>query len=436
MEHLYILSVILVILAFPISAAIYSSKKVNGAWSAAARQLKLQFTPAILGVKRRIRGRYRGMQVDVDAYIQRQGTRSTTYTRFTISYPESLDLELRLSSEGSLSGVRKVLGVQGIQVGDASFDDAVFVKGESPQRVIDFLTRARRVRISRFLTSHSGAVITDTQIQWKRKRVIRGKAQLVSRIKRIVELARCLVEERDEDATMEQALEAQHSARLDEAFTLLTGAPLISVGSPPDHTDLFEKEAPDETGVEEKVLEGELLFLAGRNEEAKEAFADAVAQDPEDDEARQWMTRVSFPSESAAPSPGPGLAPESADELEMRSVCADLFTEGASSFDVSSRFEKELEGKSVRGSGVLTGAVAYGFDFVFDDRDGTKATVNVGETDVGAYGRKEILAVLQLPEEAAAELAARVGETITFHGTLQKADGFMRNVFVSDAVVE
>lgn len=442
MEPLFILFVVAIV-AIAIPVAIYSSKKANEAWAGAARQLKMQFTPASLGVKRRIAGRHQGMRVEVDTYTQRHGKHSTTYTRFTVSYPESLGLGLRLSSEGFFSGIKKVFGAQDIEVGDSSFDDAVIIKGSNPQRVIDFLTRARRIRIGRFLASHQGAVISDTKVQWKRRGLVRDTSSLVSRVNRVVDLAHCLVEEREEDHHMERVLEAQHVGRLDEALMLLTGTPLISLPIPPAEAAEIERTGsgdevtpPRMDGVEEKILEGELLYLGDRNEEAKEAFAGALARDPEDEEAREWLTRLSVDPEPSAPPPVLEAVAESPPELDLAEVCALLFTEGVSSFEVSCRFEKDFQGKAVRGSGVLTEAVAYAYDFVFDDRDGTKVTLSMGETDTGAYGRKEIFAILRLPAGAAGELNSRIGETVTFRGKLKKADGFMRNVFVAEGSLE
>ncbi len=443
MEALFFIMFVVAIVAIAIPVAVFSSKKANEAWDGAARQLKMQFTPASLGVKRRIAGRHQGMRVEVDTFTQRHGKHSTTYTRFTVSYPASLGLGLRLSSEGFFSGIKKVFGAQDIEVGDSSFDDAVIVKGSNPQRVIDFLTRARRIRIGRFLASHEGAVISDTQVQWKRRGVVRDTSSLVSRVRRVVDLARCLAEEREEDQQMERVLEAQHTGRLDEALTLLTGTPLMTLPMPSGEAEEVEPAGacaaatpPRVEGVEEKILEGELFYLADRNEEAKEAFAGAVDRDPEDEEAREWLTRLSVEPEPPAAPSVPEAVAGSPPELDLAEVSVLLFTEGVSSFDVSCRFEKDFQGKSVRGSGVLTEAVAYAFDFVFDDRDGTKATLSMGETDTGAYGRKEVFAILRLPAGAADELASRIGETVNFRGVLKKADGFMRNIFVAEGSLE
>jgi hypothetical protein len=159
-------------------------------------------------------------------------------------------------------------------------------------------------------------------------------------------------------------------------------------------------------------------LLEGGTVEAQEALTETVVPDLEDEPA---------PVEPVASGP---------DELELITICEELFQEGASSFEVTRLFEEGYQHQRVRGSGVLTEAQEFAYDFVFDSKDGSKAVLEIGETETGAYGRKMIFAVVQLPAGAAAELAGHIGETVTFRGVFAKADGFMRNVFVAEGVVE
>ena len=51
------------------------------------------------------------------------------------------------------------------------------------------------------------------------------------------------------------------------------------------------------------------------------------------------------------------------------------------------------------------------------------------------FGEKTVLALVQLPKDADAELGAQVGQKVTVRGRLLKVDAFMRNIFIADAVI-
>lgn len=465
MEAIFILLVVVAV-AVVIPVVITYNKKTNEAWASAARKLRLRFTPAAFGQRRRMEGEHRGMRVTVDTYTQSHGKSSTTYTRFRVGYPQPLGLDLNLTPEGLFSGLKKAFGSQDIETGDKTFDDAVLVKGRNTRRVVEFLTPARRVRVSRFLKSHKGATIRDDEIRWKRTGLIRTPDGIVAVVQRITDLARCLTGEREEDEAIERAMEAQNEGRLADALAIVAaGAP-----SPPPLPGAHENATPaplefepieeESARVEEKVLEGEILYLAGKPEEARAAFEAAQALDPEDEEVRQWIERFTVESMTSseapaievrpveappletsplgdrpAPEPEPTIPP-SADDLDVESVCAALFLGGGSSFDASRIFDDRFQEKRVRWSGVLAEVTKYTYDFVFGSNAGTKATIEIGETESSAYGTKKILAILQLPEGAEEELKDRIGETLAFTGVLKKADGFMRNVFVAEGRLE
>jgi len=391
---------------------IRSVRRTNEAWAGVARRLDLRATPASFGQKRRIGGRLGGIAVRVDTFTKRHGKSSTTYTRFRAEFPRSLGLGLQLTSEGFLTGLSKIFGAQDVQTGQPGFDDAVLVKGADPQRVVEFLTEARRARIQRFLASHSGAEITDSGVRWHRRGVLRDHAALASAIRETVAVARGVLEGGEGDEFEDPTLAAQEKGRLEDSYSLFV-PPVVAEVEP----EIVEIELMTEVDVEEL------------REERPDALLEEV-------EAPPAAPRVA----DGPPSPvsvGAGASTSAApDELELTAVCATLFHEGALSYEIDQRFAGDFRGKAARGSGRLTRVEAYAYDFVFDGKDGARATFELGETAAGAYGSRKVVAIVQLPRAAAAELKGSVGRTLVFHGTLVKVDGFLRHVFLASGRVE
>lgn len=75
--------------------------------------------------QRRLTGRVEGMHVEVDAQVRGQHR----WTRFTTRFDRPLGVRLRLTRQGALSGIGKLLGMQDVEVGDPVFDARFVVKG-------------------------------------------------------------------------------------------------------------------------------------------------------------------------------------------------------------------------------------------------------------------------------------------------------------------
>ncbi len=142
--------------------AIASHKKTIAAWRQAAEELGINFnTPDLM------EGNVAGYQVEVHTYTQRSGENSQTYTAFSVSFPGSLDLGLKLSRELTFfSGVAKFFGSQDITTGDLSFDETFVIKGLDAEAVNDFLNDDRRQQLAELHQQQKGLgiVVTDTDI--------------------------------------------------------------------------------------------------------------------------------------------------------------------------------------------------------------------------------------------------------------------------------
>jgi len=445
-----------VLIAIPISIA--RAREADRIWMEAATKLGLRFTPRALFAGRRMEGSLRGYRVKVDTFTRSHGKSSTTYTRFRIQFPRSLGLGLELTREGFFSGFAKKFGVQDIQVGDAVFDPDVMVKGTDPERVIRYLTRARRTRIHRFLTSHDGATIGDHGIKWQTRGVIRSARSIESALTAMTKLAWHLTGERKEDLRMERALVERIAGRPTEALAILEEdtEPVAPEASPPDGAiqETVEATAPEEEppsveletrSVEERFLEGELLNLAGREEEARARFREALEAAPEDPEIREWVERPSVPAPEHEAEAASEVAPERGDRepvpaeatpaLDVASVCNALFAPTRSSYQANQAFESKYRGREIRWTGVLREVEPYSFDVVFGSEAGARAVIEVFETETGFLGESQVHAVVQLAPDRADALEQRKGREITVAGRLEKVDVVMRNIYVTRGAI-
>ncbi len=421
-----------VVVGIIIAFSVFHSKQVHQSWTDAARALGMAYQGGGFLRSRRITGTFEGMPVLVDTFTQSAGKSSTTYTRFRITLSPPLRLGLRLSREGFLKGLTKLFGAQDIRVGDAAFDANVMIKGSDPDRVRAFLTPARRVRIDRFLGSYPGATIDDTEIAWHTRGLLSDPNRIVSIVRQIARLAWHLVDSRAADDAMGTAMIAMDEGHAQEALSALQRRRTEPAAS--------EFDGPS---AEEQLLEGQLLLLGGRNDEAKQTFAKAREAAPDDPEINDWAqktTDVATPAETAPAGepahaePAPPLG-QADTLLDAPSVCAALFGEGITSFTANSTFDEQYASKAVRWSGVLENVESSTFDFVFNLRDICMARVEVGQMDSNAYGDRRVFAVVQVKDQTAEALEPRVGQTVTFEGTLLKVDGFMRNLYVIDGYV-
>jgi len=342
-------------------------------------------------------------------------------------------LGLKLTPEGFLDGFAKLFGAQDVKVGDAQFDADVRVKGTNPQRIREFLTPARTFRLHRLLKSYPGLEINDDELRWDASGLFRD--------------AWFLTGEREQDRAMSLAIIAQDQGRPEEAIEFLESRRGSVEASVPDETPIRREPPPrrlpetaespatpadvaeepfDAEPVEERLLEGELLYLAGKRAEAKKVFDRALEGAGDDAEIRDWAERASRTPVEVKPDPSVDV------DLGAGAVCGVLFDPKNSSLDADRIFEERYEGRTVNWSGVLQKTESYSYDFVLGNGPGTKAVVEVYELPSALYGGKKVLAVVAFPEDAAGSLEDAGGKPLEFEASLLKVDGFMRNLYLAD----
>ena len=401
--------IIIGVLAAAISIGMAQAKKTNEAWAAVAKQLDLVFQPGQLFTRPRISGMHKGCSVLVTTFSRRHGKSQTTYTRFRVSYQQSLDMGLRLTKQGMLSGIGKFFGTQDIEVGDQGFDDAIVVKGRDPDRVNEFLTPSRRLRAARFLTTYRGSVIDDLKVEWERRHVERDPDKVRRMIDRMANLANHMTDSRADDAKIDRAIEARQEGRLDEALEMVREVPAAS-----DEND----------GLDLRVFEGEILLATGQPQAAAETLAEVYKQDPEDVEALKLAEHAASRSESTE-------EPAAADvELDVRDVCEKLFDPENMSSETAELFETNYRNKEIRWRGTLSNVRSFTFDLVFGNEPGTRAVFEIHQVGTQSFSGRPVQAVVHFPASEEEPLRAQMDKELEFEGTLISCDAFMRNLFV------
>ncbi len=138
-------------------------------------------------------------------------------------------------------------------------------------------------------------------------------------------------------------------------------------------------------------------------------------------------------SAPSAPEPtAPPSSPPSDVQLDIASVCKELFDPKRMSYETNRLFDDRYRDATVRWKGTVRRASAYSYDFNFGDEGGTKAELDVYEVKQ-QYGSRAVKAFVQLPTEAADDIGGRIGEDVRFEGRLISCEGSARRLYVADA---
>ena len=397
--------------AIAVAAVRKQAARIDAVWRAAADELGMHFRPGALFASRTIDGHIHGSHVRVDKITKNSGNHSESFTRYRVDHPQPLDLGLKLQREGFFSGVSKFFGTQDIEVGDPTFDDEVVVKGLDPNRVVQFLTPSRRLRVLRLFQSFKNLEIDDRSLTYRSRGVAKVTREIVSTVRRLALATSRLSAQTPPDSPLDRAIEARREGRLDDA--------LDHVQATPASGDAVDPEA--------RMLEGQILEAGGRREEAAEVLERASRESPEDDELEELAREAAAPPEPEAEPEPPADA-----EIQVEAFCQELFAPNVMSFEARRKFDERYKDRSVRWSGKLRQASHYSIDLVFGSTPGTKLVLDLHEFTDGPFGRT-VQAIVQMPEEALERLQSRIGDEIHFEGSLVSCDPLMRNIYVQSA---
>ena len=230
----------------------------NEAWGRVAKRRRFRFAAGRRGT---LKGEINGHPVVVHEVKRGSGKHRHTNTRIKLTLSSPLPVDLELTKEGIFSGIGKLFGSQDIEVGDPGFDGSVTVKGRDVPAIRSFLTPDRRLHCRRFLTSGIRSRISRTSVETEVRGIFTSDDRLEALIDKVGRMAGHLVGEHE--PVLAEAVTAQDQGDLERALGLVRVAEEGHVAPDPDA----------------KRMEGELLYTAGRFDEAAVAFAAGQAID-------------------------------------------------------------------------------------------------------------------------------------------------------------
>jgi hypothetical protein len=132
---------------------------------------------------------------------------------YRLAFPSPLPLNLSLRNEDMITRFVRFLGYRDIEVGDAEFDQRIYVKSRAGAKVIDFLTEARREAVLDLAQSLDVFIVTIGSIYVIHDAPIRRAEQVTLVVERMIRLANALGEETKDEIRDRAASEAEQSAR-------------------------------------------------------------------------------------------------------------------------------------------------------------------------------------------------------------------------------
>ena len=409
MAGVIVFLLILLFFGAVLGVAAAQGKRTNAAWARAAEELGLEFRPTTLFGRPQMKGTLDGLPVEVYTYSQRSGENSTTYTRYAVAYPP-LGVPFELRHESGIRKVLKIFGIGDTAIGDARFDDSFAISTDDPDALRAYLTPARRMALLRLLASYPGLQVSDTGLSLTTKGTEKNGDVIVSTVRRLVATGRTLT-----DAHLSQRLDEAVEIRLDGDAGKAAETMRATVQPHPDDLD-------------GRLTQMETLRAAGDTAEADAILDDLAERLPADPDVAGWRAARAGRSDRRAAAPG-GSA-DGAISTDPLEIAEDLFAERRLSFETDARFDERYAGTSVRWQGVVRRVSRETADMDFPGGPITKAKIHIATIPNDLYGNTEVDAIVALPPDAADRLERDA--RVTFTGTLIKADGLVRNLYVAD----
>ena len=126
------------------------------------------------------------------------------------------------------------------------------------------------------------------------------------------------------------------------------------------------------------------------------------------------------------------IAPPVGLQLDVVSVCEDLFAPKLMSYETNRLFDERYKDQTVRWTGIARRANTYSYDSTFGENDGTKVEFDLYEIEQG-YSKRMVKGFVQMPKDAIDDLRSQIGNEVTFKGRLLTCEGSSRRLYVADA---
>lgn len=412
---------------------------MNEAWQAAATTLGFEFASGSWGGGPTLTGTVDGAAAEIHSYTKSSGKSSTRYTRYTVGFPP-IGVGLRLSRQSGFGSILKVLGVQDIEIGESTFDEAFLVQATDPRAARAFLTPGVTMVLNRLIALHPEVVVSDDNLVLDQRATVRDPDTLVSTLRRLASAAAVLGDVGESDAlsklvedrlagTIPGPYQPQPNASQSVDSQLSVGETLMAAGSIGVAGRIFE------------ALGAQLpadVEVAGWSEHARRSGAGEPASQPPvtPPPPPAHATPVEMPSDVSRDNEVPAAAESElvADQPVDRdalAVVTDLFGENRLSFETAQLFDETYAGRDVEWTGKVRKAMVVDHDRLLGDGPLTKAVIEVASLENDLFGSTVVSAVVALPTRATDTLPE--GSTVTFAGQLVGIDALVRNIYVGQA---
>lgn len=398
----FILFIIIAVIIMVVSAN--SAKKSQEKWARAASILGLgYFTSGLMG-SGTISGKRKGHQVAVTTFTKGSGKNSQTYTRYSVCYQKSFPFKFSIGRQGFMHGLGEIFGKHDIEVGNATFDDQILVKGDENERIINFLTMDRQRLILNMIHSYQDVSFSNQEIEVAVKGRDVDSNIIVSRVRSLISFCENMKEMNDPIPHIEKVVAREPafvpSAVVDEEFfDFIESAQILD-------------EVVEEAVVEPVVAEVVMDEVADEPVVSESIVAEVVAED--------------LPPEATAE-----VSRESV--LDLKETIERLLAhDTGSSMALTKVYEDQFDGQSVAGVGVLKRVNKFSYDPVFKNCKGVLASVEVCEIS-GAYSKVKVNALLKFPDDQYDVLRAKIGSPMDISGKMCALNGMLHQVYISDS---
>jgi hypothetical protein len=341
----------------------------------AAARLDLKLSRSVPELLPRLEGVIKGLPVHIDIAEGRHPG-----VRYRVFYP-ALGISLRLERETTITRTLGELGQQDTQVGARPFDQSFRVNTSRPDALREMMTPELRRTLVKLIDDYPTILIEDGGISYTS-----GTSE---------EPAETIIQ------TMIDMAAAAHQ------LVSRRPKPLEKPTTPPRQADEAAA-APQPKTARPKPT---------RSPTPPQSVPQPAAR--------------STPERTTPPPPPPPASAQPPDTGLPDTFFDEVFGDNRLSFEADGQFDERFRGKTVTLSGPIKQAREIEEDATVTTGPATKAVVTVAQIENDLYGKTNIEAAVFFPAGTAAKLQR--GEVITFRGTLEAVDPFMRNLFVTDA---
>jgi hypothetical protein len=345
----------------------------------AADDLGLKLTRTVPELMPKLDGLVDGIAVKVDIAVQRDPV-----VRYRIFYP-ALGMALRLERETTISRTLGQLGSGDSEIGAKQFDDSFRINTSRPDALQAMMTPQLRRLLIDLIDKYPGLIITDGDMTLRGATMTPPAETLIQTVRDLVAAAAALI------AVRPPALEVP------ETRPPVPPQPVAPIAADRERMPADERSDP-----------------VAKVERSESSLAPPPAEPP--------------PPSPPPPPPAPAAPASGLPD----GFFEDVFGANRMSYEDDDRFEAEVRGSTVYLSGNVKQSAKYRDRDDLSPASGTKAVVTVAQIETDLYGKSDIDATVYLGGAADFDR----GDEISFSGTIDAVDGFMRNITISDATVK